>query len=215
MAGRHAAGIVAASDAAVAVDAARADFYTLLSLCLGAAPDAHLLALVGALTGEDGPLGRACAALATAARATDADSVARSHFDLFVGVGRGELLPYASYYLTGFLNERPLAAVRADMAQLGLERAEGLFEPEDHIAILCGIMAGLARGAHVSAGCASEAQFFARHLAPWAGRFFDDLSRARAGGFHAALGALGATFMALEAEAFAIERAATVTGRTA
>ena len=70
----------------------------------------------------------------------------REYFDLFIGVGRGELCPYASYYLTGFLNERPLARVRQDLKHLGIERAEGQREPEDHLAILCEMMAGFAAG---------------------------------------------------------------------
>jgi TorA maturation chaperone TorD len=187
------------------MDAARADLYTLLSVSLLHPPTEALLAACAGLRGDGALLGRACDALAAAARQTDAETAGRTHFDLFVGVGRGELLPYASYYLTGFLNERPLAAVRADMDRLGLARAEGLHEPEDHIAILCGVMAGFARGAHIAQGCASEAQFFSRHLAPWAGRFFADLARARPTGFHAALGAVGAAFMDVEEQAFALE----------
>lgn len=190
------------------VDAARGSLYTLLSAALIAAPSAALLTACAGLHGGPTPLGRACDALAAAAGAASAEDVARAHFDLFVGVGRGELLPYASYYLTGFLNERPLAAVRADMARLGLARGEGLHEPEDHIAILCGVMAGFARGAQAAQGCASEAQFFSRHLAPWAGRFFADLARARPTGFHAALGAVGVAFMDVEAAAFALEAGA-------
>lgn len=190
------------------VDAARSDLYTLFSAALIEAPSPALLAACADLDGDASPLGRACAALAAAARDAVAEDVARTHFDLFVGVGRGELLPYASYYLTGFLNERPLAAVRADMARLGLERGAGLHEPEDHVAILCGVMAGFARGALLAQGCASEAQFFSRHLAPWAGRFFADLARARPTGFHAALGAAGVAFIDVETAAFALEAGA-------
>ena len=79
-----------------------------------------------------------------AASDADAERVEREFFDLFIGLGRGELLPYGSYYLTGFLHERPLARLRDDLAALGIERAEGNVEPEDHAAILCEIMAGLA-----------------------------------------------------------------------
>lgn len=195
--------VVQTTDVAVAADAvehARADFYTLLSLTLGDAPSADVLRALEGLEGDDTGLGRACAGLAVAARATTPQDAARAHFDLFIGVGRGELLPYASYYLTGFLNERPLAAVRADMAALGLARAEGLHDPEDHIAILCAVMAQLARE-----GRPEQARFFAERLQPWAGRFFDDLAGARASGLHHALGAAGAAFMAVEAQAFALE----------
>ena len=90
-------------------------------------------------------------------------------FELFIGVGRGEILPYASYYLTGFLHERPLALVREDMGKLGIARAERAGEPEDHIAILMDIMANLIRGEFAADGV-DEAGFFARHIEPWGER---------------------------------------------
>jgi len=183
-----------------AIERARADLYTLFSVTLGAAPTAAVLAALSGLEGDATLLGRACAELAGAARATTPEDAARAHFDLFIGVGRGELLPYASYYLTGFLNERPLAAVRADMAALGLARAEGLHDPEDHIAILCAVMAQLA-----AEGRAAQARFFTERLRPWAGRFFDDLAAARPVGLHHALGVAGAAFMAVETQAFSLE----------
>jgi TorA maturation chaperone TorD len=188
-----------------AIENARADQYSLLSLCLSAAPSAALLEALAGVEGDDTPLGEALAGLAAAARATTPEDAGRDFFDLFIGVGRGELLPYASYYQTGFLNERPLAAVRADLGALGIERAEGLHEPEDGIAILCGAMADLARrGWRGSEAAPDQATFFRRHLGPWAGRFFDDLARARPAGFYPAVGRVGALFMAVEAEAFAL-----------
>lgn len=182
------------------IERARADLYSLLSIALGAAPSASVLEALAGLDGDDTDLGRACAALARAAADTAPEDAARAHFDLFVGVGRGELLPYASYYLTGFLNERPLAAVRAHMAALGFARAEGLHDPEDHVAILCGVMAQLA-----AEGAAEQARFFAEQLEPWAGRFFADLAAARPVGLHYALGRVGAAFMDVESRAFALE----------
>jgi TorA maturation chaperone TorD len=188
-----------------ALEAARADLYALFSATLGAAPSPDLLGRLARLTGDDTPIGATLGQLGRAAAAAEPEAVARDHFDIFIGVGRGELLPYASYYQTGFLNERPLAAVRADLAALGIERAEGLHDPEDHIAILCGAMSDMAaRGWRGGAAAPSQALFFQRHLAPWAGRFFADLSRIRASGFYPALGAVGAAFMAVEAEAFAL-----------
>jgi TorA maturation chaperone TorD len=130
--------------------------------------------------------------------------VEREHFRLFVGVGRGELLPYASYYLTGFLNERPLAAVRAELAALGLERAQDLHDPEDHLAILADTVAILAEGRLVGAGDAGRG-FFTRHLAPWAGRFFADLAGAPSANFYRAVAGVGATFMEIETRACAME----------
>src|SRR5262249_40942207 len=124
------------------VDAARAQEYALLSVLLARAPDAGLLERLGALRGDASPLGVAHVALAEAAQRTDVERVEREYFDLFIALGRGELLPYGSYYLTGFLHERPLARLRADLDKLGIERVAGQAEPEDHAAILCEIMAG-------------------------------------------------------------------------
>ncbi len=90
------------------------------------------------------------------------------------------MLPYASYYLTGFLHERPLARVREDFDRLGIARAEKVSEPEDHIAILCEVMAGLAGGAF-EADFAEQAKFFERHLKPWAARLFADLELSKSG----------------------------------
>ena len=128
------------------VDAARAQEYALLSALLARAPDAALLKRLAGLRGDASPLGVAHVALAEAASRTTAEQVEREFFDLFIGLGRGELMPYGSYYLTGFLHERPLARLREDLGQLGIERTEGNAEPEDHAATLCEIMAGLAGG---------------------------------------------------------------------
>src|SRR5471032_783103 len=128
------------------VDVARAQEYALLSALLARAPDAALLKRLAGLRGDASPLGMAHVALAeTAGRATT-EQVEREFFDLFIGVGRGELLPYGSYYLTGFLHERPLARLRDALVTLGIERVQGNAEPEDHAATLCEIMAGLAGG---------------------------------------------------------------------
>ena len=134
---------------------------------------------------------------------TDAEAVAREYFALFIGTGRGELLPYASYYLTGFLNERPLARLRADLAVLGIERAAETSEPEDHAAILCEIMAGLV-GGEFRATLDQQRQFQGKHLAPWIGRFFADLEAAQAARFYRPVGTIGRLFMAIETEAFAL-----------
>ena len=107
------------------VDAARAQEYALLSTLLGRSPDAHLLARLAKLRGDASPLGIAHAALGEAAARADSERVGREYFDLFVGLSRGELLPYASYYLTGFLYERPLARLRGDLERLGIEQTKG------------------------------------------------------------------------------------------
>ena len=198
--GAHALALGTADD----VDSARADEYGLIASLLLNSPDADLLARLSGLQGAATPLGLAHIALGQAAASASADAVKREYFELFIGVGRGELLPYASYYLTGFLNERPLARLRGDMKRLGLERAEGHFEPEDHLGTLCEIMSGFA-GGHFEVSADDEAAFFTRHIAQWAGRFFTDLEKAKAASFYRAVGAVGRIFIDIEAEGFAME----------
>jgi TorA maturation chaperone TorD len=185
------------------VDVARAQEYALLAALLARAPDAGLLSRLSELRGDATPLGVAHAALGQAASDAKVERVEREFFNLFIGLGRGELLPYGSYYLTGFLHERPLARLRGDLDALGIERAEGQFEPEDHAAILCEIMSGLASGRFGSKAGADQ-QLFEKHLAPWLGRFFADLERADAADFYRRVGTLGREFMQIETEAFAL-----------
>jgi TorA maturation chaperone TorD len=185
------------------VDAARAQEYALLAALLMRSPDAGLLSKLSELRADASPLGLAHAALAEAAEKTTVESVEREFFDLFIGLGRGELLPYGSYYLTGFLHERPLARLRDDLAKIGIARAEGICEPEDHAGILCEIMSGLA-SRHLPAPPESDRLIFEKHMAPWIGRFFTDLENAEAADFYKRLGTLGRIFIDIEAEAFAL-----------
>jgi TorA maturation chaperone TorD len=185
------------------VDAARAQEYALLSVLLARAPNAALLERLGALRGDASPLGLAHAALADAASRSNSERAEREYFNLFIGLGRGELLPYGSYYLTGFLHERPLARLRQDLSRLGIERVEGQAEPEDHAAILCEIMAGLA-SRRFPAAAGADRQVFEQHLAPWIGRFFADLERAEAADFYRRVGTLGRVFIEIETEALAL-----------
>ena len=185
------------------IDLLRAAEYGLLSLLLGKAPDADTLKRVATLKGDGSDLGMAHIELASAAAATDDRAVSKEFFGLFVGLGRGELLPYASYYLTGFLHERPLARVREDLDALGIERAGASREPEDHVAILLEVMAGLARG-DFEADFAQQARFFERQLKPWAARMFADLEMSQSAHFYRTVGRVGRVFMELESEAFTL-----------
>ena len=183
-----------------AIEEERAQHWALLSTLLVRPPDAALLRRLAGLADDGTPLGAARAGLGEAARAASAEAVAEEFHDLFIGLGRGELLPYASYYLTGFLHERPLAKVRAEMERLGIAREPGNAEPEDHIATLAEIMAGLLRG-DFGGGEDEAKRFFSRHLAPWAGTFFSDLERADHARFYRAVGRFGSAFVAIETEA--------------
>ncbi len=185
------------------VDTARANEYALLSLLLARSPDSDLLGRLSVLRGDASPLGLAHAALAEAASRTSAELAEREYFNLFIGLGRGELLPYGSYYLTGFLHERPLARLREHLAKLGIERAAGQAEPEDHAAILCEIMAGLA-SRRFPAPPGADRDVFEAHLVPWIGRFFADLERAETADFYRSVGTLGRVLIEIETEAFAL-----------
>ncbi len=187
-------------------DLLRADLYDFLAAMLARPPSRDLLDRAAALAGDDSDIGRGVAALARIARAST-ETAARREFDaLFIGLGRGELLPYASYYMTGFLNERPLAMLRRDMARLGIARAEAVKEPEDNIASLCEMMAGLIRGSFgAPADLRTQKDFFSAHLAPWAEHFFTDLEGAEASVLYAPFGKIGRAFMEVEREAFRME----------
>lgn len=180
---------------------ARADEYMLLATLLGAPPRQEVLDLISGLGGDASPLGVAHIALAEAAGATSEADAGREYFNIFVGVGRGEVLQYGSYYLTGFLHERPLARVREDLRNLGIERREGVHEPEDQLATLLEIMAGLIAG-DFAVPLEQQQQFFERHLKPWAARCFADVAVAPSADFYRAVAEVGRLWIEIEAEAF-------------
>ena len=185
------------------IDVARAQEYAILSALLARAPDAAFLKKLSQLRGDGTPIGLAHVALADAAAKATVAEVEREYFDLFIGLGRGELMPYGSYYLTGFVYERPLARLRQDLSQFGIERADDEIEPEDHAAIVCEIMSGLC-ARRFDAPPGSDEVMFDKHLAPWIGRFFTDLSQAETAKFYRHVGALGRVFIDIETEAFAL-----------
>ena len=185
------------------IDRARAQEYALLATLLSRGPDSGLISRVALLPGDASPIGVAHTALGEAAARASEESVAREYFALFAGLGAGQLLPYASHYLTGSLYGRPLARLRETLQQLGIEKAPERSEPEDHAAILCEIMAGLVDGG-ITAAAGAERDFFEQHLLPWIGRFFADLEHAKAADFYARVGALGRTFIDVERQAFAL-----------
>ena len=184
-------------------DRMRADLYNFLGLILARPADELLLAQTKSLTGDQSPLGEAITTLAKVAALSKPKAVESEFNKLFIGLGRGELLPYASYYLTGFLNEKPLATLRQDMSGNGLTRAENVFEPEDNIASLMEMMGALIVGRFgPPADLDRQKTFFNRHIGPWAGHFFGDLEGAKNSVFYAPVGTLGRHFMEIEAEAF-------------
>ncbi|QGZ33058.1 TorD/DmsD family molecular chaperone [Stappia indica] len=182
-------------------DGERAILYGILASGLEQAADRGWLAAVAALPRLDGEIGAPLAELSRISATVDPEALRREYHDLFIGVGRGELVPYASYYLTGFLNEKPLALLRQDMRRLGIERDPDIHEPEDHIAAVCAMMAGLIDGSFGEGGEDEASAFFRAHLAVWAPYFFKDLAASTTGELYPALGRLGQAFLAVEVEA--------------
>lgn len=205
---------------------ARADMYALLARMLHAAPDAHMLATLAAadaiVAGQSGhPLDRAWERLVLAAGVMDEAALAEEFDALFISVGTPKINPYASLYLTGFINEKPLVAVRADLARLGLGRSAGQREMEDHLGALCEAMrlmiaggAGLATpgvatpGLATPAGAmqplASQQQFFDTHIAPWYRRCLQDIRSAPEANFYRLVADFAQAFLDVEAQAFAL-----------
>lgn len=189
-------------------DRLRADLYNFLGLILARPPDQTLLDQTAGLSGDATETGQAIGALATIARRSNPKSVESEFNRLFIGLGRGELLPYASFYMTGFLNEKPLASLRGDLASHGIARSENVFEPEDNIASLMEVMGALIVG-RFGAPTPLDVQrdFFNRHIAPWACHCFADLEAAKSSVLYAAVGRLGRLFMEIETEGFRLSAA--------
>lgn len=184
----------------------RAQIYALLGRCLARRPDTALLTALAQLKGDASPMGQALADLAEAARTTSLERAQDEYDVLFIGLPRGELVPYASFYRTGFLYERPLAKLRGDMEKLGYARADHVAEPEDHMGALCELMALLIRGGEGRgpAELATQERVFRQHLAPWGERFFSDLEQAPSAKLYQPLGIAGRLFITIENQAFAM-----------
>lgn len=170
----------------------RADLYGLLGTLLGQLPDQALLDALCALEVEAAadPLAPAVAELAAVAKTTDLPTLQDAYTRLFIGIGRGEIVPFASWYLSGFVMDKSLSRLRQTLETLGFERQEGVHEPEDHMAALCEVMSHLV--AEGPDGRAVQGDFFTRYLLPWAQRFFRDLQKAEAAGdFYRLVGEFG------------------------
>ena len=183
------------------IDRARAQEYGLLATLLSRSPDSVLLSRLADLRDDASPLGLAHGVVREAALRVSEETAASEYFALFAGLREGSLLPYSSHYLAETLYGHPLARLREAFQGFGIEIAPERSEPEDHVAILCEVMAGLADGS-IQARPGAEREFFQQHLSPWIRRFFIDLEHAEAANFYAAVGLLGRTFVDLEAEAF-------------
>jgi TorA maturation chaperone TorD len=184
---------------------ARADVYRLLGALLAAPPDAALISLLRdirpAEDAADAAMTAAWQGLQTAAAAADTARLKDEYFNLFIGLGRGELVPYASFYIHGLLMEKVLASLREELAGLGIERQSGVAEPEDHAAAVCEIMGIIISGNGLQF---KQSAFFEAYVASWLGRFFSDLGAAEAADFYRAVAQLGQQFLAVEERYFSL-----------
>jgi len=178
----------------------RVNTYTILASLLHKTPDStllnHLSSMQSADSGEPGTMGRAWMALKQAASEAEPSGLAEEYQDLFIGLGRGEVVPFGSWHLTGFLMDKPLSDLRDDLEALGIVRDDNEKDPEDHIAALCETMALLIQADDVDEQM--ERRFFACHLHPWAMKFFREVQEASAAEFYRHVGFLGQSFMEIE-----------------
>jgi TorA maturation chaperone TorD len=192
-------------------DQARTDLYALTARLLLVPPGAALLddlACADPIGGGPGAtaLDQAWEKLVLAASVIDAAAVTDEFDTLFISTGTPPLNPYGSFYLSGNLNDRPLAALRGDLVRLGLARAPGVGEFEDHLGALCETMRVLVAGGPGlrRQPLARQRQFFETHIAPWYQRCLADIASAEGANFYRLVAGFAAAFLAVEAEGFAV-----------
>lgn len=192
-------------------DETRAGFYGLLARLFYAPPDAELLtALAGSpeleAEGTGSRLPAAWRALCQAAREASPEAVRVEYEQTFIGVGKAEVMLYGSFYLAGFLNEKPLAELRGELASLGFARNRGASEPEDHIAGLADVMRQiiLDEDTPPASRDAAQQRFFARHLEPWYGKLCGAIEAVPGAVFYGNVAGFARAFFELESEFFRI-----------
>ncbi len=185
---------------------ARANLYALVARLLLAPPDDALqdsLAGADAIVAADAeqPLERAWQQLSLVARLLPFEVVREEFNELFVSTSIPRVNPYGSLYVAGFLHEKPLAALRTDLAVLGLGRRSGVAETEDHLGALCETMRRLIMDGQ---GVARQQEFFEMHIAPWSAACLEHLRRADGAQFYARVADLADAFFDIEREAFQV-----------
>ena len=186
-------------------DQLRADMYSFLASLLRTEPSADLIKQLTLLESDDTPIGKAIKILTKLASSLDLPSIRAEYVGIFIGVGRGEILPFASYYLTGFLKDNPLAKLRGDMQEIGIAVSSGI-DPEDHIATLFDIMAGLILGKfNRKFSIGEQRDFFNKHLAPWVDLLMRDIEASKIAVFYAPVGTIGREFIEIERSSFKMD----------
>ena len=188
-------------------ETARSELYGLLALVFYAPPTPELIANLRAAA-TDAPAAGAFLEepwrlLVGAARELTDEAIRNEYNTLFGGMGKPEVYLYGSHFLSGFLNEKPLAKLRTDLASLGLARDDAMSETEDHLAYLCEVMRYLIASDDVAvANLTRQREFFATHIQPWVNTLCDNLEGHPRARFYAALAGLTRAFMAVEAQGF-------------
>ena len=181
----------------------RASTYSLIAALMRNAPDDSMLQRISGLVQPDEKTGddllMAMSTLGLSAKMLTPAAIEDEFHDLFIGLGKGEVVPYGSWYLTGFLMEKPLSDLRDDLARLGYQRSDDTSEPEDHVAALCEVMSMMIAE---SVDVDRQQHFYTTHMENWLARFFADLTQAKSAVFYKSLGRFGAAFCALESEYF-------------
>ena len=188
-------------------ETARAEIYGLLARLWYAPPDAALLSALQLAPTEAPSAGafleEPWRLVVGAARAAEEGAIAQEYDALFGGIGKPEVYLYASHYLSGFLNEKPLARLRTTLAELGLARAEAMSETEDHIAYLCEVMRYLIAGGDVEvANLTQQRTFFLAQLQPWAEALCDAVAAHPKARFYRALAEFTRAFFSVETQGF-------------
>ena len=186
-------------------DQLRADMYSFLANLFRSEPDADLINQLKVLESDDSPIGKSIKTLSKLALSLDLPTIRDEYVRIFVGVGRGEILPFASYYLTGFLKDKPLAKLRQDMEKIGIKLKDNVKEPEDHIASIFDMMAGLIVGKfNKKFSIAEQRDFFNKHLAPWVDLLMRDIESSKIAVFYSPIGTIGKEFMEIERASFSM-----------
>ena len=188
-------------------ETARAEVYGLLAALFYAAPSADLYSSLRVAVTEAPTAGALLESswgeLVAAARDHSLADTCREYDTLFGGVGKPEVYLFGSHYLSGFLNEKPLATLRNDIAALGLERDEAMSETEDHVAYLCEVMRYLIAGDDVEvANLTRQRAFFSRHVQPWFPKMCGAVMQHPKAGFYSRLAAFTQAFISVESQGF-------------
>ncbi|MUK63000.1 molecular chaperone [Aliivibrio fischeri] len=181
----------------------RQEIYGLLAHLYRVAPDQNVIDWLSGIEveGDDShEMSKAWSVISDAAKKSEQEALEDEYQNLFIGVGRGEVMPFGSWHMAGALMEKPLVALRQDLMQLGFERAEEVKEPEDHISALCEVMAML-----IESGDAEVLQqrFFNRHIQPWFVSLCDQITQAEHANFYKSVVSLTLAFFSVEQTRFA------------